>query len=645
MNHKNLPYLWVLGIFLNLPLVLFCQDQRSYKGPLQVGEYLGEANYTYHIIENDTILNGSFRFQSADLGALLEKEDQSFSINGNFSNQYPSGAWAFRFNSFRSDSKSKVEGYRYVVNVSGAQRIAQGNLRQGKPDGTWTCSAQQIKDSEIDKVTFKSVIDFDNGIPQRSFRIEDEYQELVGRFLRNGLAHDEWTLYSDNEVGEAESWSFNEGVLKRIKIQSRGKVDVITIYPSLRGKTKTISLDKTYLNILKLKLKSNNVSKITQSGILDLLTQNDQYYQSIDSILSTLSTASSFSPEFKVKVPFFPLEASEINSLTAIENSYKKSKEITDSLLGNTQLTILKLSDDNVRMLEESISAVSEKVLTPMGQIVQYHNDAILPYIAREELITKVWPAGMPTIQQVRKNQWEAINKLKNKAKSKHSLVVVEALSQETFQYLDSVQNILLPKINKQKRKQEAIDLEEKMITQLQYLEELEKSFQTDTIPAVYLETLQNVRKNAADKLSQYAAIKKVDDKLTYARELVNCFDALDQIGETIIKLPGQQDEIQQKYVDAVWNPFTATIMNAPVKKRITEGYTNVLIPHFLQKIEEGLSCEDTAQWIDLVNNTHQRMIAMRAEDTKKLERKLKNENDPQVLLQRFQIYDQNKEK
>ncbi|WP_025740561.1 hypothetical protein [Aquimarina pacifica] len=641
MNHKNLPYIWILGIFLNLPLVLFSQDQLDYSGSLQVGKLIGDANYEYSVIDGDTILNGSFRFQSTDIEALLEKEDTSFSIKGNFKNDYPSGVWAFRFNSFQSDRKSKVEGYQYVVNVSGVQRTAQGNIEKGKPHGTWTCSAQEIKDSEIDKVTFKSVIDFENGIPQRSFRIEDEQQELVGRFLRNGVAHDDWTLYSDNEIGEAESWSFKEGVLQRIQIQSRGNIDVIKIYPELTGKTKIILLDKAYLNILKLKLKSDDISRITQSGILDLLDQNDRYYQSIDRILSTLSTTSSFSPEFKVKVPFFPLEASETSSLVSIENAYKKSRKITSSLLGDTQLTILKLSDDNVRALEESVSAVSEKILNPIEQIVQCYKDSVIQYITRGELIQKAWSTGVPTIQQVRKNQWVT----QNKGKNTNSLISTEELANQTFRYLDSVQKILLKKINKQKRKQEAIDLEEKMIAQLQYLEELETSFQTDTIPKVYVKTLQNIRENAADKLSQYSAIENVDAKLTYARELVNCFDALDQIGDTIVKLPGQQNEIQQKYVDAVWNPFTATIMNETVKKRITEAYASVLIPYFLKEIEEGLSCEDTAQWIDLVNKTHQRMLEMRTEDTKKLERKLKKENDPQVLLQRFQIYDKNKEK
>ena len=78
--------------------------------------------------------------------------------------------------------------------------------------------------------------------------------------------------------------------------------------------------------------------------------------------------------------------------------------------------------------------------------------------------------------------------------------------------------------------------------------------------------------------------------------------------------------------------------MDETVKRRILSAYTNVLIPYYLKNITQGLPCENAPQWIELVNKTYDRMLELREEDTRKMERKLKKEEDPLVVLQRFKI-------
>ncbi|MBW1296449.1 hypothetical protein [Aquimarina litoralis] len=639
MSHNNLLYIWIIGIFLNIPLVTFSQEKDTFTGKYKIGKYIGEANYTYTFTENDTILDGMFQFQSSNLQALLEKKDTSFLIKGNFENNLPNGSWTFRFNSFQSNKKSKLEDYQYVVNVSGKQRVVNGEFIEGYPNGTWSYVVQEIIDSKVDKVTFKSSIEFEKGIPQKSFRIEDQDQELVGRFLRNGLAHDRWTLYSDQEVDEAEAWNFNEGVLERIRINKRGNSSEIIIFNDIQSQTKTITLDKRYLDILKLKLKPKETPEITNSSILMLLDQNDRYYKSIDTILSDINPVT-FAPKFQVRVPYFPLNISEKKSIDSLEFWNQKSKKISADLQQDTQLAILKLSDKKVRLLLDSVDAISEKILDPIQKISAYKNDSILSFISRKEIVDKVWLEGIPTISGLKTEP-----KINISTQNKSNVFFeIEKLSKETLEYLVAIQKELDKKVSKQRREQKAIELEKKMISQLEYLAVVEKSFQKDTVPEIYVKTLGTIKENAQKKLNKYAALSDVDQKLEYAKELVVCFDALDNIGETIIKLPEQQNEIKEKYQDAVWNPFTATVMNEIVKKRITQAYEQILIPYFLQMVEQEISCDDSIIWIQTVYNTHQRMLEMREENTRKLERKLRREKDPLVILQLFQVSPNNKE-
>ncbi len=635
---KLLEHPVFLAVLL-LPTLFYGQETQFYKGPLQVGNYRGEAAYDYNIVNNDTLFDGSFRIQRSNLEALVKKEDVSFSIQGNFEKNIPTGSWKFQFNTFQSNSKSTVQDYQYVVNVSGMQRMASGVLKKGKPDGKWICTTQQIENSEIDKIKFKSVISFDNGIPQQSFTIENEQQELVGRFLRNGVAHDEWTLFSDKELNTTESWFFNEGLLESITSYVDGKTREIKIHSlESQNETKIISLDTTYLEILKIKLLKEDSKKISNSGMIGLLGQNDRFYQDINRILSNLSTAS-FSPKFKVKIPYFPIDQVARTTLDAIVDRYKKSREISDALLNNTQLTILKLSDENVRSSEESIQVISDKILDPLERFEKLHTDKMLSYISREELISKIWPNGIPDAKSIKNTTSKELKyKLTN---ATNALDAVDHLTKETLKYLGDTKKILESKIIKREQEQEAIALEKKMIAQRNYLDELTDSLLVDTIPMAYVNTLQNLKKSIEEKLSTYSSIKSAQQKLEYAKELVYCFEKQDQVGKTIAMLPKQQYAIKSKYQDAVWNPFTATIMNELIKKKLIAAYENVLIPFFLKKIEEGLPCEKTEHWINLVNTTYDRMVTLRDKDTRKLERKLKKEENPQLILEYLKIESQ----
>ncbi|MCK8522320.1 hypothetical protein M0D21_12110 [Aquimarina sp. D1M17] len=634
MRYKGLILGCCLGMLLLLPLSLIGQSLKTYSGPLQLKKYKGEANYSYSIVDKDTILDGAFKFSRSNLKALLDKEDVSFLIQGQFQNNYPNGNWSFRFNEFQSNDNNEVEDYRYVVNVDGIQKVAFGDIVQGRPNGTWTFKIQQIRDSEVKDVDFSSVIEFENGIPQRSFRIEDDQQELVGRFLRNGLAHDKWTLFSDRELDEIESWNFNEGVLQSIELNSRSSSKRIEVYKNSQTQYKTISLGEKYLEILEFYLPEDNLRSIKESGVRALLSANEAHYQNVDSILSQLGS-SSFSPEFKVMVPHYPLNSKEESLMDSIVVYYKKSRTISDFLINDSQLSIRKLSDKDVRSLEEVVEAISEEILNPVGEVSGYYENKIFRYLDRNNLISKLWTNGVPQIEGFEKYD---ISLKQHITEGDTGLQVIKTLAEQTFYRLDAIQTILKNKIDKQVKQQEAIALEKELISRHNYLKELSTPNPADSIPEMFYNVLSQLKNNAESKLETYSGIKNIEKKLNYGQELVDCFGDFRKVGETVLNIPKQQKTIQEKYMDAVWNPFIATVMDEMVKKRIVSSFDNILVPYFLEQIEVGLACDKTQDWIDTVNTTYQRILVLRDEDTRKMERKLKKEKDPLVILQRFEV-------
>ena len=393
MRNRQLIGIGSLLLFLLTTSFVVAQETNTYNGSFQLGKYVGIANYEYNLVDQDTVLNGNFEFQRTNPKALLEKKDISFSIKGQFENKLPQGYWSFRFNEFQTSRTSKVQDNKYVLNVNGEQQIAFGNLKNGYPDGEWIVKNQRIKDSEVEHVHFNSVIEFSEGIPQRSFRIEDNQQELVGRFLRNGLAHDKWTLFSDTELEEVESWYFSDGILQRIELRKRSRVEQISVDNAASGETEIMNLGKKYLQILKLKLPIDKERAIDRSGIAYLLNENYLHYQRIDTIISALGKGV-FEPKFKVNVPYYRLSDKEEKLIDTLVSYYQRSQKISDFLLNDTQLNIRKLSDKDVESLEDNVEAITKEILAPLKSLTVYANDQLLKYIQRDQLIDKFWANG-----------------------------------------------------------------------------------------------------------------------------------------------------------------------------------------------------------------------------------------------------------
>ena len=219
---------WLLPLFflLVLPLSTYGQELKTYEGPLQVGPYQGKAVYQYSIIDLDTVFNGDFQLRKSNLETLMEQKDSSFGFTGYFDKGVANGPWEFQFGEFNTNNQSQVVDNEYRVLISGVQEIGTGDLAQGKPDGTWTYTINQIKDSQIEKTLFKSTISFDEGVPQQNFQIENDTSVLVGRLLRDGLAHDEWSFYGTETVDDMENWFFDDGLLRSVQMES----DEISIF-------------------------------------------------------------------------------------------------------------------------------------------------------------------------------------------------------------------------------------------------------------------------------------------------------------------------------------------------------------------------------------------------------------------------------
>ncbi|MEM9390613.1 MAG: hypothetical protein AAGA02_09065 [Bacteroidota bacterium] len=642
-----------IRILLALTFFLACLDHlpaqstSQYAGPYRVGEYIGQAEFEFSQENNDTIFNGPFLLQRANALNFVSGKDHYAFVKGYFENNVPQGVWHFEFGELAIDTARglKVGNYQYELNAKGIFHHASGNVLEGRPNGKWTQITERIKASQVDEVLFKSVIDFDNGIPHKAFSIQNDIMTLLGRFLRDGLAHDVWELYSVETPGSREQWYFSEGELKEIRMSSGDSTITLNVNTSGIGDLKVLNLDGKYLEIVRLnfRLASGNYVEI-KGEINGLLEENANHYKKIDNIFSELGEAQ-FMPEFKVKTGYKTLTKSELNQLNSIKTTSIKSEEITRELLGNTQINILKLSNDEALFLLSVIDELSKKHLPLLKEVTQFYDKDILPYIPRENMLTKLWSHGdlsaeirveyesgdSTVIKSYNGPRADEYNFLKNGIEGIH------ALSDYVAECVLSIQSRLNEKLTKEQRQRELAALEEKLILEITTLNHLVDSLQVEA-PGETKVVLLKVKESAKKELSEYSAMQDIAKKPDQARLLTDCFRQMKQLSYRIALQPTRSNEIRAAYIDEVWNPFTATLMNEEVKKRVTGAYEEVLIPYLINELGDDLSCNNATRLTVLLDNSYKRMLELREEDTDKIERRLKRENDPLLIIRLFNI-------
>ena len=623
-------------LFLFFSGTTFGQTQ-LFSGKLTAGGYTGTAEYPFVIVDGDSIPDGSFLMYKSNVNALLQEKDSFFSFSGAFDNGFPTGFWKFQFGAFSSNQASQVVGYQYRINVSGIQHDAFGNLTQGKPDGDWTYKIAEVDNSEVSKVLFQSQISYDKGVPQKSFRIENDSSSLVGRFLRNGFAHDVWVVYSDTESEPAENWFFTNGLLEKIeKITESGR-QLYPVFGSALQQDTEIVLDQRYLKVLEwyLSVQDSNLNP-EDMAMYQLLEQNAAQYASIDRFFNDLGR-SEFMPRFKVKVPYYPLDSLETNQLQKAKMSFEAANEISTSLLGNPQLDLLIRSNPEAQYYYDVVEKLQQDFLDPLASFLKFEQQQILNFLPQDLLYKQIWPNGLPAKQIQLEGQsqeyasWvfetgvaygQEANNISNLAN----------MADYANQGLSSISTKLTEWLREEMKQQQFLELDKQLVEETKKLEQLVDSLKS-TASIRMVNALNGVLSTKEQSLKAYAQMEASDEKLEYGKTVLACLKNLNQLAMSLGNLPNQQQAITEKYQDAVWNPFTATIMDEEVKKRITAAYRNVVVPYALEKVAAPVSCEQALDIVKLLEDTQKRLFELREESTSKLERKLRKEQDPETVL------------
>ncbi|MGS0524841.1 hypothetical protein ACU8V7_06235 [Zobellia nedashkovskayae] len=398
---------------------------------------------------------------------------------------------------------------------------------------------------------------------------------------------------------------------------------------------KTIALNQGYIDLLKATITSEN-SIDFKSDVAQLLAENDGYYAKLNGILNEMGPTE-LTPNFKVKVPFYELDAQQKSDIDQIAQDYKTAKSISDTLLHNSHLNIVRRSDADAQYRYEVVKKIDAAFLQPLNTFVKYKEEDILEYMEFPKLMQQLWPSGKPSTNiEVVTDSTQATKTfvLANTGEfnfNGNSTKTVAAIAEYARLSLQELMESLSDRLTNEARLQALNGLETDLIAENDTLVSQIDSL-LPALPVLYNAPLNNLKKLADKSLGEYASLNNPEEKLDFGNKLKVCLDELQELTGVLGALPTTSEEIKILYEDAIWNPFMATVMQEGVKKKVTSAYSEILIPSFLKQATE-VDCENAKKLTEQITHTNDRMVKLREEDTKKLERKLRREKNPNEIM------------
>ena len=615
------------------PLML--SGQSEYTGDFSWGELRGKATFSYRLVNGDTVFNGPFQMEHSDIYSAEEK-DNYFLIEGTYDEGVPTGNWSFQFGQFQPTGSVRLEDSQFRMQLDGILHSVQGELLGGKYQGKWIHEVNEIRNSLPGTQLFRSEVLFEKGVSQLALQIEGGEDILLGRFLRNGLAHDVWTLYASEQ--QSEHWHFREGRLEKIVLTEGETSREVSVLPAFDGPTSIINLDPRYLSLLAVFLQmSDQEYSLAGSSAARLLQENSAYYSRIEDLLFS-KRGTEIPVPFQVKVPYRPLNTVQISDLEKMRTNLSLIDSLHQEINTSSSINIAKVADEDISYWQALITALSTEYLAPERLLLQYYNREILDFIPRASLWEFLWPSSVNRDElSVR---YEILGSPANQSYHVQSLGQISGdpgvttdlvrTTKSVLNQIDSISRLLYAKVESGGDVGRFAEMEEQLIEQVQMINGILDSAEVDGPAAEALEKIQSV---AIGELTKYSAITDINAKEMQGTQALKCLTQCKELAEQISLIPVRWEMIQEEYTDRVWNNFTSTVMSEEVKKRITGSYRDILIPYFLATVNNDLSCLNAGHILEAFKQSHDKMYELRFVDTTKMERRLRKASDAKTVL------------
>jgi hypothetical protein len=615
-----------------------------YDGPFRLNDqFSGRADYQYVITGKDTLKQGPFAFNTLVIDPANSNLFHSISYKGTFEKGRKNGPWIFSSKRIRPLEKYEESEYQIIRQSTGKEFLLLGNFKDGVATGHWQMLEQRIENSSpADTLTLVGA-NFNNGI--MTGKVEGLFNGIrfSGKVSSEGFIEGNWVFrfLPVNNKRLEEHRIFNDGIqVSHFLIHGP---DTLTL--ELPGLDKTVNENEQWER-LDLNGRYFEIIEAVSAGLMDLGSAklkgigHETIHQSnalLENVLKLFHTESNMKfwklvdgsdslRPVSVRLKKVVITDAERLQHEEIRKRLDEAGEVFSRVFDEPIMEIDRLANKNLMFYYHLLKVYEERVNKIRNAVNQFSRPAFL-YVNREEMLLFILenlrypthiqyefkeerfsdPYTFPDSEHVAGSVTESV--------IKHLLAIVKDITRIEVE----VDRILENKL-KQAR---LIEKEKHLLKKKDSVLTLYRTDQDESLNPYHQQVSGRIQRYVQEIFENYAELK-LTDKLDTIDYVVNCLNSFQDLYAAQAEIPAKLKRLEEAYTRTVWNPYTMTDMQERMKERVYTAFESHLLPYYLSDIEDSIDCSKLQNKHRNFDIMYRKMMELREQDTKEIERALR---------------------
>ncbi|MBX2969539.1 MAG: hypothetical protein KF803_09200 [Cyclobacteriaceae bacterium] len=622
-----------------------------YAGPYTLGNSLtGNVDYHYVLSQRDTVKHGPFLFNSVARDSINTGSINSVTLKGSYSNGLKIGEWVFSSKKIQPLGKLRERDYQIVYQSKGSEFVAQGFFKEGKPHGKWLLVEQHIEDSSPTDTLLVVNAEFKDGIMRGD--VNGIFNQVVfsGSINDEGFVDGRWLFRYpklDNKKRE-EYRFFEDGVQVKhfllngsdtIVLEHRGVDKVFTT----KEDWETLAVNGRYFEVFGFIDHAPDQLTAERIDQTNALIQNvlSQFYEKSGMKFWSLSGGSDTFKNVLVRLKRVHFTDEERRRIGDIVTLTREATDMFEYFFEESGIEVDRLANEEL-MLYYQVLKIYKQQVDRISKLVNQFSSPAFEYMNRNELLKSlcdqlVYPRQIgfdfKGEHKVVEYNFPAI--------AQHSYPIAESIILHLNDILSDVERIEneVDRILESKLRQARLnDKEKNLIRKKDSLISLyNNTFEDEAFNEFHQQVASRILNQVSDSFERYANLE-LQQKIDTIDYFNSCFESFLQLYKVQTEIPAKLKRLDEAYTRTVWNPYTMTDMQERMKERVYNAYELNILPFYLKDMESSVDCDDVAAKLLNFEMIYRRMMELREQDTKDIERSLRGLNSTTRILQVLNI-------
>jgi hypothetical protein len=618
----------------------------------------GVGNYylVLDTLQKRHIYDGSFQFEK------FFKTNEGDSIayltySGNYNRDQKEGDWTFNYRKLiPTGDGPKINGFQLVQNGSGEDFEVNASFLNNQAHGSWMSSRNSIFDSKKKDSIFMCRANLYENMMQGPFSSWQKDLSVSGWINEEGFIDSLWQFTHLLKTGERllELRQYNRGVMVNHYFEFKGnkfKMQHIGFDTNIESLDSWTDLAATNLYFDVVKYTSlNSDTQIAEKPIELWIDASNNFlknaifsfgiHDDVEIWKVTHAIPRIKYPRFRLKE--FPFTNDEVKNIQSALAHLSDAQKIIKQYLEDPQVEISKFKHKEIARFNAALPIMSNHI-EGLQKVFTLLNSPSMLYINHKDILSyllqdiEAFPLQISFDYEGDKTT-EIFKFPPNLAKNNLLLNDLFSHVDSLYEMVNNVKSIFNPILERKRKMTRILEYENQLLglkdTILSLFSNNEKRRDYN---GLHLKNKEAVITFVSNEFENYAK-KEIEERILEIDQLKSCFEKFLVLFQDFVRIQNNINKVKEEYTRVVWNPFTLTDMTETVKERVFNAYENHLIKHLHNSIHSLIACNKVQLIRINFDKLTEKMMDLRKQDTKELEKNLKRLSDLNQIIKLFDL-------